>query len=59
VPAYTRLDLRTEWRPTSDVRVWCGVQGLFHDDQREFADTLFVATREVRTAVFAGMSWGH
>ncbi|MDA1266018.1 MAG: TonB-dependent receptor, partial [Planctomycetota bacterium] len=37
IDSYTRADVRLGWQPTEGSRISLGVQGLFHDDEVEFA----------------------
>jgi len=41
VSSYIRSDVRLGWRPTEDSRLSFGVQGLFHDEEEEFAVDFF------------------
>jgi iron complex outermembrane recepter protein len=41
IPAYVRTDVRLGWNPRENLRLSVGVQGLFHNNEQEFAPGAF------------------
>ncbi len=58
VPAYFRLDLRTQWRPKTGVTLVAGAQSLFHDGDTEFGSSLIGSINEVEHALYFEIALG-
>ncbi|HVS19926.1 MAG TPA: TonB-dependent receptor [Planctomycetota bacterium] len=59
IPEYWRLDLRAEWRPNDDLRVVLGAQGLMHDEDPEFATSIFSSPERIESAFYLGVTWSR
>ena len=54
---YFRADTRLAWEPCEGISAALVAQGLFHDRELEFGQSIFNAGSEVETSVFLTLSW--